>query len=140
MAMQPVAAQTGISKAGHHDQMMRDIRVGRMPGRELASFYPVLTRNSRVHRCDGLFKEALGLSTPLTELRLKPYRLSAKDELPFSRLCLSKAAVMMANSSSSKSRRRWKMGLRCANTYSQANCANAAAALFGKQVKHRAKL
>lgn len=108
-----------MSKA-HHDQIMRIMRLGRTPGRELASFCPVLTRNSRVHRCDGLFKEAFGLSTPLTEFRLKPYRLSAKDELPFSRLCLSKAAVMMANSSSSKSRRRWKIGLRCAKTCSQA--------------------
>ena len=120
MAIQPVAAQIGMSNAGHHDRIMRIMRLGRMPGRELASFCPVLTRNSRVHRCDGLFKEAFGLSAPLTELRLKPYKLSAKDELPFSRLCLSKAAVTMANSSSSKSRRRWKTGLRCAKTYSQA--------------------
>ena len=106
MAIQPVAAQIGMGNAGHHDRIMRIMRLGRMPGRELASFCPKLTRNSKVHRCDGLFKEAFGLSAPLTELRLKPYKLSAKDELPFSRLCLSKAAVTMANSSSSKSRRR----------------------------------
>jgi len=38
MAIQPVAAQTGMSKAGHHDRIMRIMRLGRMPGRELASF------------------------------------------------------------------------------------------------------